>query len=146
MRIYKQDELKSKIKSGNFAPVYFLFGNEPYLITHYTNLIIKNTVTALEDINLRYYDSEFDVDEIYATAFQVPMMSAMKCLVITKKQLMFAICIVCTLAVAIVGSVGVFANSDRLLPIYCVETDKKQVAISFDAAWDNSKKVQNNIW
>lgn len=83
MRIYKQDELKSKIKSGSFAPVYFLFGNEPYLITHYTNLIIKNNVTALEDINLRYYDSEFDADEIYATAFQVPMMSAKKCLVIT---------------------------------------------------------------
>ena len=83
MRIYKQDELKSKIKSGSFAPVYFLFGNEPYLITHYTNLIIKNNVTALEDINLRYYDSEFDADEIYATAFQVPMMSARKCLVIT---------------------------------------------------------------
>ena len=36
---------------------------------------------------------------------------------------------------------GYNANSDRKLPIYCVETDKKQVAISFDAAWGNSKKV-----
>jgi len=70
----------------------------------------------------------------------------MKCFVITKKQLMFAICMVCSLTIAVVGSVGVFANSDRLLPIYCVETDKKQIAISFDAAWDNTKKVQNNIW
>ncbi len=26
---------------------------------------------------------------------------------------------------------------DRELPIYCVETDKKQVALSFDAAWGN---------
>lgn len=26
----------------------------------------------------------------------------------------------------------------RELPIYCVETDKKQVALSFDAAWGNS--------
>lgn len=25
----------------------------------------------------------------------------------------------------------------RELPIYCVETDKKQVALSFDAAWGN---------
>ncbi len=61
----------------------------------------------------------------------------MKCLVITKKQLMLALCIVCALSIAIIGSVGVFANSDRLLPIYCVETDKKQIAISFDAAWGN---------
>ncbi len=69
----------------------------------------------------------------------------MKCFVVTKKQLMLAICIVVCAAVAVVGSLGAFADSDRLLPIYCVETDKKQVAISFDAAWGNTKKVQNNI-
>ncbi|MEA4972370.1 Peptidoglycan-N-acetylmuramic acid deacetylase PdaA [bioreactor metagenome] len=27
------------------------------------------------------------------------------------------------------------AKNERLLPIYCVETDKPQIAISFDAAW-----------
>ena len=27
------------------------------------------------------------------------------------------------------------AKTERLLPIYCVETDKPQIAISFDAAW-----------
>ncbi|MBQ6847735.1 MAG: polysaccharide deacetylase family protein, partial [Clostridia bacterium] len=61
----------------------------------------------------------------------------MKCLVITKKQLMLAISFVSALIITVIGSVSVFANSDRLLPIYCVETDKKQVAISFDAAWGN---------
>lgn len=30
---------------------------------------------------------------------------------------------------------AVVAKSQRLLPIYCVETDKPQIAISFDAAW-----------
>ena len=69
----------------------------------------------------------------------------MKCLIITKKQLMFAICLVLALTITVVSSVCVFANSDRLLPIYCVETNKKQIAISFDAAWGNAKKVQNNI-
>ena len=61
----------------------------------------------------------------------------MKCLVITKKQLMTALCLVCAVSITVIGSVSVFANNDRLLPIYCVETDKKQVAISFDAAWGN---------
>ena len=70
----------------------------------------------------------------------------MKCFVVTKKQLMLGICLVVCAAVVVVGSFSAFANGDRLLPIYCVETDKKQVAISFDAAWGNSKKVQNNIW
>ena len=67
----------------------------------------------------------------------------MKCLIITKKQLMFAISLVLALTITIIGSVSAFAGSDRLLPIYCVQTDKKQIAISFDAAWGNSKKVQN---
>ena len=69
----------------------------------------------------------------------------MKCLVITKKQLMFAISLVLALTITIISSVSAFANSDRLLPIYCVETDKKQIAISFDAAWGNTKKVQISI-
>ena len=55
---------------------------------------------------------------------------------------MFAICLVLTLTVTVIGSISAFANSDRLLPIYCVETDKKQVAISFDAAWGNDDTEQ----
>ena len=37
------------------------------------------------------------------------------------------------------------AKTERLLPIYCVETEKPQVAISFDAAWgadDTDKLLQ----
>ena len=58
---------------------------------------------------------------------------------------MLAICVVLSLTVTVVSSVSAFADNNRLLPIYCVETDKKQIAISFDAAWGNTKKVQNNI-
>ncbi len=61
----------------------------------------------------------------------------MKCLVITKKQIIVCVSIFTVLATVISGSIGVFAGGNRLLPIYCVETDKKQVAISFDAAWGN---------
>ena len=65
----------------------------------------------------------------------------MKLFIITKKQLMLAICIVISATILVVGSVTISADQNRLLPIYCVETDKKQIAISFDAAWGNSKKV-----
>ena len=53
-------------------------------------------------------------------------------------------CVSALLAVVIaaVGSVATFANNERKLPIYCVETDKKQVAISFDAAWGNDDTEQ----
>lgn len=46
------------------------------------------------------------------------------------------------LTVAVVGSVAAFANNDRKLPIYCVESDKKQIAVSFDAAWGNDDTEQ----
>ncbi len=69
----------------------------------------------------------------------------MKCLVITKKQIMLCLSLFMAVVVVVGGTLGVYASANRLLPIYCVETDKKQVAISFDAAW-GTKKVQNNIW
>ena len=66
----------------------------------------------------------------------------MKFLIITKKQIMLAICLVVSAVLTVVGSVGAFAQNDRILPIYCVETDKKQIAISFDAAWGNDDTQQ----
>ncbi len=67
----------------------------------------------------------------------------MKYFIITKKQIMQCLSFILVVVTVITGSVGAYATANRLLPIYCVETDKKQVAISFDAAWGNSKKVQN---
>ena len=61
----------------------------------------------------------------------------MKYIVITKKHLMVAFCFFLACVFAVVGAVNISADNNRLLPIYCVETDKKQVAISFDAAWGN---------
>lgn len=39
--------------------------------------------------------------------------------------------------IAVISSAVAFADTNRRLPIYCVGTDKKQIAISFDAAWGN---------
>lgn len=61
----------------------------------------------------------------------------MKFFIITKKQIMLsltALLVVIALAVALPGTM---ADTNKKLPIYCVETSKKQVAISFDAAWGN---------
>lgn len=61
----------------------------------------------------------------------------MKYIVITKKHLTAICCAILAVVFATVCAIGVYANSDRKLPIYCVESDKKQVALSFDAAWGN---------
>ena len=63
-------------------------------------------------------------------------------IIITKKQLtVIATCIV-TVVFAVVCSIGVFANTNKKLPIYCVETEEKKVALSFDAAWGNDDTEQ----
>ncbi len=61
----------------------------------------------------------------------------MKFLIITKKHIMLGIAAVLAVTGITIGSMSAFANNDRRLPIYCVETEKKQIAISFDAAWGN---------
>ncbi len=66
----------------------------------------------------------------------------MRFFIVTKKQLMFALVFVVAVVILGVGSLKSFADNNRLLPIYCVETEKKQVAISFDAAWGNDDTQQ----
>ncbi len=66
----------------------------------------------------------------------------MKYIIITKKHLMIAACVVVAVALAIVCTVGVYADASRKLPIYCVECEEKKVALSFDAAWGNDDTEQ----
>ena len=61
----------------------------------------------------------------------------MKCFVITKRHINLACALVLALTVCIIGTVSAFAGNNRKLPIYCVETEDKKIAISFDAAWGN---------
>ena len=66
----------------------------------------------------------------------------MRFIIITKKQITAVTAVMLAVIAAIVGSVSIFADNERKLPIYCVETDKKQIAIRFDAAWGNDDTEQ----
>ena len=61
----------------------------------------------------------------------------MKCLVITKRQIVLFCALLMAVTICIVGSVSVFAGNNKKLPIYCVDCKEKKIAISFDAAWGN---------
>jgi polysaccharide deacetylase family sporulation protein PdaB len=66
----------------------------------------------------------------------------MRTLIITKKQIITCCALLLAGIIGIVGSVSAFAGNDRKLPIYCVETEEKKIAISFDAAWGNDDTEQ----
>ncbi len=59
----------------------------------------------------------------------------MRFLILTKKHLLMVGCAVLAVIIGTVVSVNVFAKQERLLPIYCVETQEKKIALTFDAAW-----------
>lgn len=61
----------------------------------------------------------------------------MRWIILTKKHLIITGITALILCVGIVFSSAAYAGSDRKIPIYNVETDKKQIAVSFDAAWGN---------
>ena len=61
----------------------------------------------------------------------------MRCLIITKRQIILACALVTALTVCIVGTLSAAANNNKKLPIYCVQCEEKKIAISFDAAWGN---------
>ena len=59
----------------------------------------------------------------------------MRFLILTKKHLLMIGCGVLAVLIGAVVSVSAFAKGERLLPIYCVQTAEKKVALTFDAAW-----------
>ncbi len=61
----------------------------------------------------------------------------MRFFIITKKQIMMCLSVIMAVVAVTVGSAVTFAQSNRKLPIYCVDCEEKKVAISFDAAWGN---------
>ena len=65
----------------------------------------------------------------------------MKVFVMNKKRIIFALCLIIVIAAAVIGIIYCESSqtmkSTNSLPIYSVQTGKKQIAISFDAAWGN---------
>ncbi len=60
----------------------------------------------------------------------------LKYLIVTKKQIITVLAVTLTVLVSLTG-INAFASDSKKLPIYCVECEKKRIAISFDAAWGN---------
>lgn len=66
----------------------------------------------------------------------------MRYLILTKRQITLYLCCFLVVTLSIMGTVSVFANSSRKLPIYSVDNSDKKIAISFDAAWGADDTAQ----
>lgn len=67
----------------------------------------------------------------------------MKYLTFGKREFLILLLCICVFGISVLlgfkGAEAISASAEvRKLPIYCVETNKKQIALTFDAAWGNS--------
>lgn len=69
--------LKQHIKSGNFAPLYFFYGEERYLQEHYLSVLKKKLVSGpMEEFNYRRLTADtFSVAELRDAVEALPMMA-----------------------------------------------------------------------
>ena len=65
----------------------------------------------------------------------------MKVITLTKRHLTVALAL-CLSALLMAVSAGIAVSARRLIPIYCVDTEEKVVALTFDAAWGNEDTEQ----
>jgi DNA polymerase-3 subunit delta len=74
----KSEEFTKSIENGDIGPLYYLYGEESYLIEKAVKQLLSSLVTAdLRDFNLNvYYGNECTGDDIVAAAQTLPMFAA----------------------------------------------------------------------
>ena len=77
-------ELKKQIEKGNFQKLYFLYGEEKYLVGHYARkLMEKAGAQGMKDFNLQRFDGgDTGIDDIAAAVEALPILAERKCVAV----------------------------------------------------------------
>ncbi len=82
MAIVFEEAIKKNIASGNWLPVYILFGDDGYLIKMYTDKISRSVVDTDDIFAFSHFGANCDLQDVYDAAMQLPMTSDYKCVVL----------------------------------------------------------------
>ncbi|MBR5232788.1 MAG: DNA polymerase III subunit delta [Clostridia bacterium] len=82
MQINDELSVKKHIQAGSFSSLYFVYGDESYLASHYANTLASSiTDTSGMSFNYYYFDSEtITFDSFYEACESLPMMSDRVCI------------------------------------------------------------------
>lgn len=85
---YSYEEICRSIQSGNFFPIYFLMGEEPFFIDKITELLIDNVLNDSEkDFNQQiFFGADTDIATIINACKRFPMMSKYQLVVVKEAQ------------------------------------------------------------
>lgn len=81
-------EIVNNIRKGNFKPIYFLYGEEPYYIDKVTDFIADTVLTEEEKgfNQMVLYGREVSIDDIVGNAKRYPMMAERQVLIVKEAQ------------------------------------------------------------
>lgn len=81
-------ELQLSIRSGHFAPVYILMGDEPYYLDRVTDMLEEQVVNESDkdfDCDI-FYGAEADLHSVAMAAQQFPMMGGKRLVILKEAQ------------------------------------------------------------
>lgn len=83
-----EQELDKQLATGSLAPVYFLYGDEPFLAERASRRIVERAVDpAMKDFNLNiYYGSDCKGTEILDTAQTLPMFAERRVVLVKRAE------------------------------------------------------------
>lgn len=81
-------EIVNNIRKGNFKPIYFLYGEEPYYIDKVSDFIADTVLTEEEKgfNQMVLYGREVTIDDIVGNAKRYPMMAERQVLIVKEAQ------------------------------------------------------------
>lgn len=129
------EKLEKEIQNKKFAPVYFLYGEEPYFIDRITGLLTENVLLPEQkDFNLHtFYGKDSTISDILDIARRFPMMSDYQLVVVREAQHLDHIEHVATYAASPQPSTVLVINYKHKSPDkrkkYFVELDKHAIVM-----------------
>ena len=84
MPLIKESDLKKQIKAKQFGKLFFLFGEEKYLVKFYTEQLAEKIMgKSPSDFNLQvFHGTDSTVDEIAEAVEALPVLAEKKCVVV----------------------------------------------------------------
>ena len=83
MPVLFEEVIKKDLSTGNFAPVYILFGNDSYLKKFYFDKLCDSAYGGDPFFNLLKFESNSNLQDVYDAVMQYPMMADSKCVAVT---------------------------------------------------------------
>ena len=82
------EQILADLKNGNYAPVYFLHGEEPYFIDLISNFIEKNALDESEKgFNQQIlYGKDVRLDQVVSASRSFPMMGQRQVIIVKEAQ------------------------------------------------------------